>query len=181
MVPPGQAGPLLVAVGAVSVVTTCGAEVAEQPLALVTVTVYKPAVETTIDCVVAPVDQRFPVVDEEVRVIELPGQKLLGPLMIGVAGAGFTVTLNGMVVAEQPLALVTVSVYPPAAETLIDCVVAPVDQRFPVAEDDVSVVELPAQNVLTPLMTGVGGSGFTVTAYGAEAAEQPFASVTFTV
>jgi len=49
--------------------------------------------------------------------------------------------------------------YEPAAATKIDCVVLPVDQRFPVAEDDVSVILLPAKNELGPLMVGVGGGG----------------------
>ena len=137
--------------------------------------------ETRIDCVVSPVDQTFPVVADDVSVMEVPGQNVLGPLMIGVAGAAFTATLNGMVVAEHPAALVTVNVYAPPAETMIDCVVAPVDQRFPVAEDDVNVVEPPAQKELTPLMTGVGGAALSVTAKAAEVAEQPPALVAVTV
>jgi hypothetical protein len=76
--------------------------VAEQPLASATVTVYEPAVETTIDCVVAPVDQRFPVNAEEVRVIVVPAQKETGPLMVGVAGVGLTVTAKAAEVAEPP-------------------------------------------------------------------------------
>ena len=63
---------------------------------------------------------------------------------------------------------------------MIDCVVAPVDQRLPVADDDVRVIELPAQNELGPLMVGVGGTGFTVRTKAAEVAEQPFAFVTVT-
>jgi hypothetical protein len=62
------------------------------------------------------------------------------------------------------LALLMVTVYEPAAETMIDCVVAPVDQRFPVAEDDVSVTVLPAQKADGPLMVGAAGVGFSVTA-----------------
>ena len=61
-------------------------------MALVAVTVYEPAVETAIDCVVSPVDQRFPVAEEDVNVTVLPAQKELGPLMVGVAGTGFVVT-----------------------------------------------------------------------------------------
>ena len=64
---------------------------------------------------------------------------------------------------------------------MIDCVVAPVDQTLPVAEDDVSVAEAPAQNELGPVMTGAGGSGLAVTATAAEAAEQPVALVTVTL
>jgi hypothetical protein len=58
----------------------------------VTVTEYDPAAETVIDCVIAPVDHRFPAAADEVRVIVLPAQNELGPLTVGVAGAGFEVT-----------------------------------------------------------------------------------------
>ena len=70
---------------------------------------YEPADETAIDCVVAPVDQRFPVAADDVRVIVLPAQNDVGPLMSGVAGAAFAVTASAAEVAEQPLALVTVT------------------------------------------------------------------------
>jgi hypothetical protein len=147
----------------------------------VTVTVYEPATETMIDCVVAPVDQRFPVADDDVRVIVVPAQKALGPLIVGVGGAGFNVTTKGADVAEPP-SVVTVTVYEPAVETTIDCVVAPVDQRFPVTEDDVSVMLVPAQKELGPLIVGVaGGAALDVTANRAEVAEQPPAFVTVTV
>ena len=64
---------------------------------------------TEIDCVVAPVDQRFPVAEEEVSVIVLPAQNEVGPLMIGVAGRGLTMTIAAADVAWQPLASVTVT------------------------------------------------------------------------
>jgi hypothetical protein len=165
-------------------VTTNGAELAEQPLAFVTVTVYVPAADTVIDCVVSPVDQRFPLADEEVSVTVLPAQTSEpAALIVGVGGSGLTVTTNGAELAEPPSALVTVTVYVPAAETMIDCVVAPVDQTLPVAAEDVSVIVLPAQNELGPLIVGVGGTGaaVAVTTNGAEVAEQPLASVTVTV
>jgi ABC-type glycerol-3-phosphate transport system substrate-binding protein len=122
----------------------------------------------------------LPAGDDEVRVIVLPVQNDVGPLMVGVGGTGLAVTTNGADVAEQPLALVTLTLYEPAAETTMDCVVAPVDQRLPVAEDDVSVIALPVQNEVGPLIVGVGGSGLTVTTNGADVAEQPFALVTVT-
>jgi hypothetical protein len=62
-----------------------------------------------IDCVVAPVDQRFPIAEDEVRVMLVPVQNELGPVMVGVAGGAFAVTTNPAEVAEQPLALVTVT------------------------------------------------------------------------
>jgi hypothetical protein len=176
-----DAGPVMVGVaGAGLAVTANAAEVAEQPPALLTVTVYEPAAETTIDCVVSPVDQRLPATDDEVSVMLLPAQKDDGPVMVGVAGAGFAARAKAAEVAEQPLASVTLTVYEPAAETMIDCVVSPVDQRLPVAEDEVNVAAPPAQKAAGPLMTGVAGSGLEVTAKGAEVALQPLASVKVT-
>ena len=66
-------------------------------------------------------------------------------------------------------------------ETTIDCVISPVDQRFPAADEDVSVIVVPAGNEEGPLMVGVGGRGLAVTATGAEDEEQPLASETVTV
>jgi hypothetical protein len=63
---------------------------------------------------------------------------------------------------------------------VIDCVVAPVDHRLPVNAEDVSVIVLPAQNELGPLIVGVAGTGFEVTTCATEVAEQPFASVAVT-
>jgi hypothetical protein len=79
---------------------------------LVTVTVYEPAVDTTIDCVVSPVDQTLPVAADDVKVIELPRQKDVGPLMVGVGGTGtaLRVTTKAAEVAEQPPTPVTVTV-----------------------------------------------------------------------
>jgi molybdate-binding protein len=155
---PGQneAGPVMVGVaGGALAVTAKAADVAEQPLTLVTVTLYEPAAETVIDCVVAPVDQRLPVTEDDVSVIVLPVQKDAGPVMVGVAGGAFAVTAKAAEVAEQPVAFVTVTVNEPAADTVIDCVVAPVDQRLPVSEDDVSVIVLPVQKLEGPVMVGV--------------------------
>lgn len=69
----------------------------------------------------------------------------------------------------------------PLVVTVIDCVVAPFDQVFPVAEDEVKVTEPPAQKVVGPLavMVGTGGSGFAVTVVAAEVDEHdPFETVT---
>jgi hypothetical protein len=176
-----ELGPVIVGVaGRGFEVTACAAEVAGQPFASVTVTVYEPAADTVIDCVVAPVDQRFPVNAEDVSVIVLPAQNALGPLIVGVAGRGFEVTTCAADVAEQPFAFVTVTEYEPAADTVIDWVIAPVDQRLPVNAEDVRVIVLPAQNELSPLIVGVTGGALAVTTKPAEVAEQPFASVTVT-
>ena len=175
-------GPVMVGVaGAAFAATTNAVEVAEQPPALVTVTEYEPAAETAMDCVVAPVDQRFPVADDEVRVIVRPAQNDVGPLMVGVAAAGLDVMATAADVALQPPAFVTVTLYEPAVETVIDCVAAPVDQRLPVADDEVSVTVLPVQKELGPLMVGVTAAGLAATANGAEVVEQPPALVTVTV
>lgn len=65
-----------------------------------------------IDCVVAPVDQRLPLAEEEVKVTEPPAQKVVGPpaVIVGVAGFAFTVTTVAADVAEQPEPFVTVTV-----------------------------------------------------------------------
>ena len=62
---------------------------------------------TTIDCVVAVVDQTYPAPPDAVSVTLSPEQKVVGPLAV-IAGAGkaFTVTIF-VAVAEQPLASVT--------------------------------------------------------------------------
>ena len=67
-------------------------------------------------------------------------------------------------------------------ETVIICVVAPVDQRLPLAEDDVKFTDPPAQNVVEPLgvIVGAEGVGFTVTFVAADVAEHPFPSVNVT-
>ena len=74
-------------------------------------TVYEPLVETVIAWVVAPVDQVFPLVAEDVKVIDPPAQKEFGPLpvIVGTGGVGFTVTVVATDVEEQePLETVTV-------------------------------------------------------------------------
>lgn len=135
-----------------------------------------------MDCVVAPVDQVFPVAEELVNVTLPPEQNVVGPPaeMVGVAGIGFTVIVVPVEVAEH-VPLLTVTVYVPDAETVIDCVVAPVDQVFPDAEELVNVTLPPVQKLVGPPaeMVGVAGSGFTVTVVPAEVDEQdPLLTVT---
>ena len=56
-------------------------------------------------------DQRLPVAEDEVRVIVPPAQESeVGPVIVRVVGAAGAVTTTGVDVAEQPLALVTVTV-----------------------------------------------------------------------
>jgi hypothetical protein len=84
--------------------------------------------------------------------------------MVGVGGIGFTVTVVPEDGADVQPATVTVTVYVPAVETVIDWVVSPVDQRLPVADDEVNVTLPPAQKVVGPpaVMVGAGGAGLTV-------------------
>jgi len=53
---------------------------------------------------------------------------------------------------------------------VIDCVVAPFDHTFPVADDDVKVTLPPWQKVVAPdaVIVGVAGIGFTVTVVAAD-------------
>jgi hypothetical protein len=119
-----------------------------------------------IDCVVAPVDQRLPVADDEVKVTLPPVQNVTGPpaVIVGVAGIGFTVTVVPADAAEVQPALVTVTVYVPPVVTVIDWVVAPVDHTLPVADEELKVTLPPAQKVVGPpgVIVGVAGIGFTV-------------------
>jgi len=112
-------------------ITVVGADVALQPFAFVTVTLYEPEVVTLIDCVVAPFDQSQEAEEGAVSVTEPPSQNVVAPpaVITGVDGFALTVTEVAAEVALQPLAFVTVTLYVPEAVTSIDCVVAPFDQR----------------------------------------------------
>ena len=59
---------------------------------------------------------------------------------------------------------------------MIDGVVAPLDQTFPVAADEVKITLSPSQKVVAPLkvMVGVSGIGFTVTVVAADGADVQF-------
>jgi len=113
-----------------------------------------------IDCVVAPLLQAYDAAEDDVSVTEPPAQNVVGPpAVIAGAGSGLTVTLAGADVALQP-AFVTVTVYVPPVETVIDGVVAPFDQEYddaPLAADNVT--EPPAQNVVGPLAVIAASGG----------------------
>ncbi|MNE17549.1 hypothetical protein D3C80_1105340 [compost metagenome] len=83
-----------------------------------------------IACDVEPSDHKYELAAEDVKVTEPPKQNVIGPtgVMVGVAGFGFTVIVVGAEVALQPLE-VTVTVYDPEVETVIDCVVSPEDHK----------------------------------------------------
>jgi Cu/Ag efflux protein CusF len=166
-------------------VTVVPADVAEVQPPLVTATVYVPDVETVIDCVVAPVDQTFPVAEEDVNTTLPPAQKVNGPPaeIVGVDGNAVTLTVVPAEVADVQPPLVTATVYVPEVETVMDCVVAPVDQTFPVAEDEVNTTLPPAQNVNGPPaeIVGVDGNAVTLTVVPADVADVQPPLVTATV
>ena len=121
-----------------------------------------PAVVATIDCVVSPVDHDHESPAEAVSVTLSPSQNVVGPSAVMTAeGVGLTVTLVAAEVAVQPL-VVVVTVYEPVVVTTIDCVVAPFDQEYESAADDVSVTLPPVQNVVGPsaVIVGVGAVQF---------------------
>lgn len=66
---------------------------------------------------------------------------------------------------------------------MIDVVVAPFDQRFPMAADDVKTTLPPVQNVVGPaaVIVGVVGNAFTITVVPADAAEVQFPLFTATL
>jgi hypothetical protein len=78
------------------VVTVLALEVRLQPLAPVMVTVYEPLVPTLIDGVFAPVDHKYPVAAEEVKLTDPPSQNVVEPLveMLGTKGNGFTTVVT---------------------------------------------------------------------------------------
>jgi hypothetical protein len=85
-------------------------------------------------------------------------------------------------VALQPLPSVTVTEYvvDVEGETVIDCVVSPVDQRYEVPPLAVNVALEPPQTPVGPVMVATG-SAFTVTTVGEEVALQLDALPTVTV
>lgn len=117
----------------------------------------------------------------DVSVTLPPLQKVVGPLavMAGTGGAASVVTLTGADVAPQPLPSKACTLYEPAILTVMDCVVAPLDQSQELAALAVSVTLPLGQRAVGPLvvMTGAAGGAYTVTLAGAEVALQPEPSV----
>lgn len=101
---------VIVAVGKAFTVTVVEEDVAEHPLALVTVTLYVPLVETAIVCDVAPLLHNQDDPAPAVKFTEPPVQNVAAPdALIVAVGKAFTVTMVDDDVAEQPAALVTVT------------------------------------------------------------------------
>jgi hypothetical protein len=98
------------------------ADLAVQPLAFATVTVYEPAVLSEILLVVAPVLQLYVVPVDEVSVTAVPGQRLVvvagDAVIMGVAGAAFTVITWEADVPLQPKESLTVTVKVPLTESI---------------------------------------------------------------
>lgn len=139
---------------------------------------------TVINCVVSPFgDHTLPDPILENSVTSPPEQNVVGPNGVTVgAGSGLTVTVVAAEVPEQPFPSVTVTVNVPELLTVIACVVAPVDHKYPAAALDVNVTLPPWQKVVGPPAVIVGvGFGFTVTVVADEVAVHPFPSVSVTV
>jgi hypothetical protein len=149
-------------------------EVSVQP-SNVSCTVNVPEALTVIDCVVAPLDQRYDCAGLAVSVTLPPWQKVVGPSAVIAAAACVTVF---EAVSVQP-SCVTCTEYVPGLETLIEGVVAPVDQRYDEPPAAVRVVEPPGQNAAEPEIVATGiGLMFTV----AESVQtQPLAFVAVSV
>ena len=128
---------------------------------------YVPAVVAVMDWVVAPFDHKYVVPALEVNVTEPPAQKVVAPpaVMVGAAGAVPLVTVTGVEFAEEQDPLSKCTKYDPAVFTVIDCVVAPVDQILFVAEDEVKVTVPLGHNVTGPAgeIVGVPKEAETVT------------------
>ena len=93
--PPSQnvVAPLAVIAGVAGIgctITSVARETPEAHPKAMTSTEYEPEAVTVIDCVVSPVDQILSVADDEVKVIELPSQKVVAPLavIVGTLGTG---------------------------------------------------------------------------------------------
>jgi negative regulator of sigma E activity len=98
-----------------------GAEVAEQPLAFVTVTVTVCVAASVTLCVNAPLDHAYAAPEEATSVTEAPWQNAF-PLSEVMFATGFAFTTTDVTaeVAEQPFALVTVTVTSDVLLTVID-------------------------------------------------------------
>lgn len=147
------------------------------PFASVTVTVYAPADDTVIVAVVEALFQVYEMPPLAVNCVEDPAQIVLVPAIVAT---GLALTTNAKLLeAVQLLASVTVTVYSPAFDTVIEAVVAALLHKYEVPPNAENTVEVPSQILSIPKIDAVG-LAFTVKVRDAEAV-QPFASVTVTV
>ena len=99
-------------------------QVLVHPAVLVTVTLYVPAAFTVIQLVVAPLLHKYEAAPVGTHnCVDCPGQIAQLPVMVQT-GLGDTVTA-WLQVLVHPASLVTVTLYVPAAFTVIQLVVAP--------------------------------------------------------
>jgi hypothetical protein len=101
-----------------------------------------------------------PHVVDEVKAILVPPWQIVAP---EVVGALVTVTTVGVDVVEQPLALVTVTVYDPEELTVIAWVVAPVLHSHEDPAEAVSVTLPPQPRLVDPDGEIVAEGGFMIT------------------
>jgi hypothetical protein len=134
--------------------------VAKQPKSLYAVTVYVPDCVGFIVAVFAAFDQLNDVPPDAVRVIGVPSQAVVLPV-ICTDGFGADIMLTDDV-AEQPFSFVTVTLYIPDALTSVLAVVAPLLHTYPVPPVAVRVVLSPPQIAVVPVIAGEG-KAFTVT------------------
>ncbi len=116
-----------------------------------------------------------------------PGQINPVPLEVVMIAGGLGllmfVTITGVAVEEQPPALKTVTLYVPAALTVMaDVVSPPGDHTYEVPPEAVSVTVSPGSNAVGPLtLMFATGIAFTVTVVAADVAEHPPTPVTCTL
>ena len=133
--------------------------------------------------VVAPLLQEYDVPALDVKSTLPPEQKVVTPPVVIVAiGKALTITAAAVLIAEQPLASVTVTVGEDVVETVIEDVVSPLLQRYDEPALDVKSTLPPEQKVVVVAGVIVAvGKALTVTTVPVLVAVQPFASVTVTV
>ena len=93
---------------------------------------------------------------EAVKLADVPAQIVLLP---AISQVGFVITVNvRLQELVQPAALVTVTLYVPAAvRLLITAVVAPVDHKYVPPPVAVKLADVPAHIVLLPVILQLGG------------------------
>lgn len=96
-------------------------------------------------------------------------------VMTGAAGAASIETTFGVETAEQFALPYMRTVYDPAADTMMERVVAPLDHAYEVPGVEVSVSKVPGHMLKEPLavITGTTGAAIALTTIAAEVAEQP--------
>jgi hypothetical protein len=162
-------------------VTTTGADSGIVQPRFVVVTVKVPGSVTTIDCVVAPLDQSHDVPALAVSVALLPGPHSARESLVVMLETPVVMTA-GSESCESQAPIRTRTVYDPGSVTTIDCVVAPVDQVQASAAGAVRVTLPPAGQSSVPVAAtvGVGGIAPYVTLTD-EVVAHPFGVVTVSV